>query len=61
MGEKLNNSEEDKIWKTNAEARRRERVGNQLPSIEEEIENDFGAAISRDFGNGGGRSSLPEQ
>ena len=39
LGEILNNSEGDKIWKENEEVRRRESVANQLPTIaEEEIE-----------------------
>ena len=56
LGGILNNSEEDKIWKANGETRRQESVGNQLPTIEEE-----GAVISRDFGNDGDQTTLPEQ
>ena len=45
----MNNFEEDKTWGANEETRRRERVGNQLSTLEEEeIENDFGTVISRD-------------
>ena len=61
LGGKLNNFEEDKIWTANGETRRRESVGNQLPTIREEEENDFGAVISRDFGNGGDQRTLPEK
>ena len=58
---KLNNFEEDKIWNADKETRRRESFGSQLPTIQEGIENDFGTVIFRDFGNGGGESTLPEQ
>ena len=58
----MEDSEADKIWKSNAEARRREIVGGQLPAILEEANrNDSGAAISKDFGNAGDRATLPEQ
>ena len=64
----MNNSEEDKIWKENEETRRKESVGNQLPTTqedeeaeEEEIANGSATSISRDFGNGGDQSTLPEQ
>ena len=49
--------------KAGEETRRRQSVGNQLPKIPEEEEgkgNDFGTAISKDFGNGGEQSTLPE-
>ena len=63
LGGEGNNFEEDKIWKENGETRRKECGGNQVPAIreEEENENDFGAAISSDFGNGWDKSTLPEQ
>ena len=56
----LGNSEEDKSWKANQELIRQESVGVQLHTIQE-IENDFGTAISGGLGNGGGQSSPLEQ
>ena len=63
----MNNfEEEDKIWTSKEETRRRGSIGNQLPAIqedtgEEENENDFGKLISGDFGNDGDQITLPEQ
>ena len=57
----MGNFEEDKIWTENEEARRQESVENQFPPIQVGEEIDFRTAISRDFGNGGGQITLPEQ
>ena len=46
LGGIMNNSEEDKIRDSGKESIMRESVGKQLPAIQEERENDFGAAIS---------------
>ena len=54
----LNDFEGDKMRKTKQELIREESVGSQLPTIREDGEIDFGAAISE---NGGDPSSLPEQ
>ena len=45
----------------NQELIRREIVGSQLHTIQEERVNDFGTAISGDLGNSGDQSSLLEQ
>ena len=45
----------------NQDAIRREIAASQLHTIQEEIDSDFGTAISEDIRNGGDQSSLPEQ
>ena len=52
----MNNFEWAKIWKANEAERRQGNVGNQLPAIVETGANgnDFGAVISKGFGNLGG-------
>ena len=59
LREKLNDFEEDKIWKANEEAERQAEVAQQLaPILEGETENSSEAEIASSFGNGGGPSNL---
>ena len=62
-GGEWSNFEAYKIWISYGETRRRVNVENKLPTILAEGENgdDFGTAVSKDFGNGGDRITLPEQ
>ena len=62
----MKNSEEDKIWKANGETRGAKVLGIYYPQFAKEKQkgengNDFGAAISNDFGNNGDQITLPEQ
>ena len=61
LGEIMNNSAGDKFWNANQESIRRESVESQSRAIQEDRGDDFGAVISGDLWNSGGRIALPEQ